>query len=58
MLARKASFGGAAEVTRLSDAVLDGIYYFGGKNSKGDLLTRLKYVKPHCIDGKVMSAEF
>lgn len=38
--------------------MLDGIYYFGGKNSKGDLLTRLKYVKPHCIDGKVMSAEW
>jgi hypothetical protein len=38
--------------------VLDGIYYFGGKNSKGELLTKLKYLKPHCIEGKVMSAEW
>lgn len=46
------------EVTRLSDAVLDGIYFFGGKTSKGELMTKLKYLKPNCIDGKVMSVEW
>lgn len=47
-----------SEMTRLSDAVLDGIYFFGGKNQKGELQTKLKYLKPHCIDGKVMSVEW
>lgn len=56
MLSKRMSMGN--EVTRLSDAVLDGIYFFGGKNSKGELLTKLKYLKPHCIDGKVMSVEW
>ena len=45
-------------MTRLSDAVLDGIYFFGGKNQKNELQTKLKYLKPHCIDGKVMSVEW
>ena len=26
------------EVRRLSDNILDGLYYFGGKNSKGELV--------------------
>jgi hypothetical protein len=46
------------ELTRLSDTVLDGIYYFGGKTESGELTTKLKYLKPHCMDGKVMSADW
>jgi len=43
---------------RLSDQVLDGLYFFGGMTGKGELPTRLKYLKPHCIEGKVMSVEW
>ena len=42
----------------MSDTILDGIYYFGGKNSKGDLLTRLKYLKPTMSDEKVTGVEW
>lgn len=58
MLSRRQSNQPGSEVTRLSDAVLDGVYFFGGKNQKGELQTKLKYLKPHCIDGKVMSVEW
>lgn len=58
MLSRKQSTMPGSEMTRLSDAVLDGIYFFGGKNQKGELQTKLKYLKPHSIDGKVMSVEW
>lgn len=34
------------QITRMSDAILDGVYYFGGKNAKGELLnTRLRFLK-------------
>jgi len=45
-------------LTRLSDTVLDGIYYFGGKNAKGELPTKLKYLKPACQQGKLVGAEW
>lgn len=46
------------ELTRLSDTVLDGVYYFGGRNAKGELQNKLKYLKPNMLDGKIISAEW
>jgi len=42
----------------MSDAILDGVYYFGGKNAKGELLTKLKYLKPSLSDDKVTGVEW
>ena len=42
----------------MSDAVLEGIYYFGGKNQKGELQNKLRYLKTNVMDGKVVSAEW
>ena len=47
-----------SEVTRLSDTILDGLYYFGGKNGKGELQGKLRYLKLHCIEGKVTQVEW
>jgi hypothetical protein len=41
-----------------SDAVQEGIYYFGGKNDKGILSNRLRLFKPNTIDAKVVHGEF
>ena len=30
----------------MSDAILEGIYFFGGKNAAGELQNKLKYLKP------------
>jgi len=38
--------------------VQDGIYFFGGKNAKGELQNKLRYFKPIVIDGKVVHGEF
>lgn len=46
------------QLTRMSDMVMEGIYYFGGKNQKGELVSKLKYLKPTVVDGKVVSAEW
>ena len=37
---------------------MEGIYYFGGKNQKGELQNKLKYLKPLCQEKKVLSAEW
>jgi len=42
------------EITRMSDAVFDGIYFFGGVNHKGELLNRLKYLKPLMSEEKIL----
>lgn len=42
----------------MSDTVLDGIYYFGGKNSKGELQNKIRYLKPTISDGKVITVEW
>jgi len=42
----------------MSDAVFDGIYFFGGKNTKGDLLSKLKYLKPVMSEEKVLSVDW
>ena len=47
-----------SEVTRLSDTVFEGIYFFGGKTAKGDLLSKLRYLKPTCNEGKVVQVEW
>ena len=36
----------------------DGIYVFGGVNSKGEMSNELRYLKPHVSEGRVMSAEW
>ena len=36
----------------------EGIYFFGGKNQKGELQNKLRYFKPVVIDGKVVHGEF
>ena len=41
-----------------SDSIQDGIYFFGGKNAKGELQNRLRYFKPIVIDSKVVHGEF
>ena len=46
------------QMTRMSDIILDGIYYFGGKNTKGEMSNKLKYLKTTLIDGKIASAEW
>jgi len=38
--------------------VQDGIYFFGGKNAKGELQNKLRYFKPVVIDGRVVHGEF
>jgi hypothetical protein len=42
----------------MSDAVFDGIYFFGGVNSKGELLNKLKYLKPLLSEDKVLSVDW
>lgn len=46
------------ELTRKSDAVLNGIYMFGGKNAKGELPNKMRYMKPTLSDNKVISVEW
>lgn len=46
------------ETVRLSDTVLDGIYFFGGKNAKGELQNKLRYLKPTLQEGKVITCEW
>ena len=46
------------ELSRMSDAILDGFYFFGGKNQKGDLQNKLRYLKPTLSENKVMSVEW
>ena len=41
-----------------SDSIHEGVYFFGGKNSKGELQNQLRYFKPTIIDGKVVNGEF
>jgi hypothetical protein len=41
-----------------SEAILDGVYFFGGKNEKGELLNDLKLYKPNMVDGKVIHGDF
>jgi hypothetical protein len=38
--------------------VVEGIYYFGGVNQKGELNNRIKFLKTVCTEGKVLSAEW
>merc|ERR1712224_328846 len=51
---------GSLEValTRMTDTILDGIYYFGGKNAKGELINRLRYLKTSMSDEKVTGVEW
>ena len=41
-----------------SDSVQEGIYFFGGRNQKGECQNKLRYFKPVIIDGKVVHGEF
>ena len=41
-----------------SDAVAEGIYFFGGRNEKGEVQNKLRYFKPVVIDGKIVHGEF
>ena len=50
--------GKEGDVARMSDAILDGIYFFGGKNAKGELLNKLRYLKPITSESKVMTVEW
>jgi hypothetical protein len=43
---------------RLSDAINEGVYFFGGKNAKGELKSSLKYLKPTLINDKVSKLEW
>ena len=37
---------------------LEGIFFFGGKNLKGECMNKLRYFKPVLIDGKIVHGEF
>jgi hypothetical protein len=37
-----------------SDAILEGIYFFGGRDSEGKLGNKLKYFKAVTVDRKVV----
>lgn len=47
-----------SDLSRKSDSIQDGIYFFGGKNAKGELQNKLRYFKPVVIDNKVVHGEF
>ena len=42
----------------MSDAILDGIYMFGGKNGKGELQNKLRYLKPVTAENKVIGIDY
>ena len=42
----------------MSDAILEGIYFFGGRSQKGELCNKLRFLKPVVQDGKVVNAEW
>jgi hypothetical protein len=42
----------------MSDAVLDGIYMFGGKNKNGDMPNKMRYLSPTLSDGKIIHVEW
>lgn len=46
------------DISRMSDAILEGIYYFGGRNTAGELQNKLKYLKPIMSEGKIMSVDW
>ena len=50
--------GNPNELLRVSDQVLDGIYLFGGKNAKGELPSKMRYLKPTLSDNKVIHVEW
>jgi hypothetical protein len=41
-----------------SDAVLEGIYFFGGKDTEGKVDNKLRYFRPVTVDRKVVQGEF
>jgi hypothetical protein len=49
---------GDQENTRVIDTIIDGIYFFGGKNNSGQLQNKLRYVKPIMNESKIMSVEW
>jgi hypothetical protein len=42
----------------MSDTILDGVYYFGGKNAKGEHMNKLRYLKTNMSDEKVTGVEW
>ena len=52
------SNGNETALTRKSDQIQEGIYFFGGKNQKGELQNKLRYFKPAVIGGKIVHGEF
>jgi len=43
---------------RKSDTITEGIYYFGGKNQKGEVLNKLRLFKPVIVENKVLHGDF
>ena len=37
---------------------MEGVYFFGGKNEKGELSSRLRYFRPVTVDNKVIHGDF
>ena len=42
----------------LNEPPVEGIFFFGGKNQKGECLNKLRFFKPVAIDGKIVHGEF
>lgn len=48
----------ATPQSRISDTVMDGIYFFGGRDGKGELINKLRFLKPTTIDNKVVAIDW
>jgi hypothetical protein len=46
------------ELKRQSDQVLEGIYFFGGRNAKGELLNKLYWLKVKLIEQRISHVEW
>lgn len=58
ILLRKQQLNHVSEQLRKSDTIPEGIYYFGGKNSKGELVNKLRFFKPVVLESKVLHGDF
>ena len=54
----KMLFGSQEELKRQSDQVLEGIYFFGGKNPKGELQNKMQWLKCKLVDDRISSVEW
>ena len=54
----KKTLGEPEELKRQSDQVMEGVYYFGGKNAKGELQNKMHLLKCKMVDERISHAEW